>query len=96
MSNTLTRSADSGPAASLMAVTQAALGCGLGLLLAGKLRSPARQVAALAMLSVGVISTVPLLLEAVSHCWNHSERGMRRRLETIRHDSGFSDDAEMF
>jgi hypothetical protein len=100
MSNGLVTPSDPPPVAamSLVAAAQAALGCGIGLLVASKLPRPARQVAALAMLSVGVLSAVPLLVEIVARQWNRpeSERGMRKRLETIREDSGFTDDAEVF
>jgi hypothetical protein len=87
-----------GPVLSLVAVTQTAVGCGVGLLLAGKLGRTAQRTTALALFSVGVISTVPLVVDlfAKHHNRPESERGMRRRLESIREDSGFSEDAEVF
>ena len=86
------------PVLSLVAVTQTAVGCGVGLLLAGKLGRTAQRTAALALFSVGVISTVPLVVDLFSKHHNRpeSERGMRRRLESIRDDSGFSEDVEVF
>ena len=86
------------PVTSLVAVTQTALGFGAGLLLAGTMRRSAQKATAIAMLSVGVISTVPLVVDLVAKCMNKpgSERGMRRRLASIRDDSGISEDAEVF
>ena len=89
---------EQGPVISLVAVTQTAVGCGVGLLLAGKLGRTAQRTTALALFSVGVISTVPLVVDLFSKRLNrpHSERGMRRRLASIRGDSGFPEDAEVF
>ena len=79
---------------SLIAVTQTALGCGLGLIVANKLPRPARKIVAAAMLSVGAISALPLIFEAINRRWKgpKSERGMRKKLERIREDSGIADE----
>ncbi len=84
------------PVQSLLAVTQTALSCGIGMLLASKLQRDARRNAALAMISIGALSTLPLVFEAISRRWRGpaTERGMRRTLESIRDDSGISDDAD--
>jgi hypothetical protein len=83
---------------SLVAVTQTALGFGTGLLVAGTMRRSAQKATAIAMLSVGVISTVPLAVDLVAKYLNKpgSARGMRKRLASIRDDSGISEDAEVF
>jgi hypothetical protein len=83
---------------SLLAVTQAALGCAVGLFLAGKLGRPAQKTTAITMLSVGALIALPLVLDTVNHAVRGpgSERGERRRLDSIRTDSGFQDDAEIF
>lgn len=79
---------------SLIAVTQTALGCGLGLLVANKLPRSARKIVAATMISVGAISTLPLIAEAITRRWKgpESARGMRKRLESIREDSGLADE----
>jgi len=85
------------PLQSLLTVTQTTLSCGIGLLLASKLRRNAQRNTAVAMLSVGALSTLPLVFELVSRRIRgpQTERGMRRTLDSIRQDSGFSDDAEI-
>ena len=46
----------------LIAATRAAFGAGLGLLLAGKLSREARKGAGIALLTVGAISTLPIIV----------------------------------
>ena len=83
---------------SLRAITQTAVGCGLGLLLAGKLGRPAQKTTAATMLSIGALMAMPAVVEAVAHRLNGpgSARGERRRLDTIRSGAGYLDDAEAF
>ena len=83
---------------SLIAITQATMGCGVGLLVAAKLRPTIQRTTAVTMLSVGLISTLPLAYHLFARCMNRpdSRRLMRRRLESIRDDSGLPDDAEIF
>ena len=85
------------PVQSLVTITQTAVSCGIGLLLASKLQRNAQRNTAFAMLSVGALSTLPLVYELVSRkiAGPKTERGMRRKLESIREDSGFADDAEI-
>ena len=82
---------------SLLAVTQTAVGCGIGLLIAGKLGRPAQKTTATTMISVGALLALPILVLAVVRTVNRPEsaRGMRRRLDSIRRDSGFPDEAEI-
>ena len=49
------------PEIALIAGTRVALGAGLGLLLADKLSDDARKGAGLALLAVGVLTTIPIL-----------------------------------
>ena len=86
------------PVTGLVALTQTALGFGAGLLLAGKMGRVAKNVTAITVLSVGVVSTLPLVMEAVSYFANKpgGEREMRKRLGSIRRDSGVSEDLEVF
>ncbi len=83
---------------SLLAITQTAVGCGIGLLLAGKLGRPAQKTTAATMISVGALLALPVLVMAVvrSLTGPESARGVRRRLASIRHDPGFPDEADVF
>jgi hypothetical protein len=88
---------------SLVTITQTAVGFGIGMLLANKLPRSAQRNTAIAMLSVGALTTLPLIIEAISRRVQGptTERGMRRTLATIRDDAGLYDtgvpsDAEIF
>ena len=83
---------------SLLAITQTAVGCGIGLLLAGKLGRPAQKTTAASLLGVGALLAMPWVVETVLERLNGpgSARGERRRLETIRTDAGYAEDAEIF
>ena len=83
---------------SLVAITQATMGCGVGLFVAAKMSPTIRRTAAVTMLSVGLISTLPIAYHLFARCMNRpgSRRLMKRRLESIREDSGLPDDAEIF
>jgi len=82
---------------SLLAVTQTAVGCGIGLLIAGRLGRPAQKTTATTMISVGALLALPVLVGVIVRAVNRpdSARGMRRRLDSIRQDSGFPDEAEI-
>lgn len=83
---------------SLLAVTQTAVGCGIGLLIAGKLARPTQKTTAATLLSLGVLLALPAVAEAVSKAWQgpESERGVRQRLDSIRLDPGLTDESEVF
>ncbi len=86
------------PVAGIVALAQTALGFGVGLLIAGKMREKAQKASIISALSVGVVCTLSLAAAAAARLIDHptSPRRMRRRLESIRQDSGFPDDAEIF
>jgi hypothetical protein len=83
---------------SLLAITQTAVGCGIGLLLAGKLARPAQKTTAATMLGVGALLAMPWVVERVLERLNGpgSPRGERRRLDRIRTDAGYADDTDVF
>ncbi len=90
---------ESTPALGLLAVTRAALGCGIGMMVAGKFQRPViRQTTAIALLSVGVLGSVPWLVRSVIDVVNRpdSERGMQKRLASIRSNAGFESETDMF
>jgi hypothetical protein len=82
---------------SFLIVTQTAVGCALGLLLAGKIGRPAQKTTAASLLGIGALLALPAVVDAVANVVNGpgSERGERRRLDRIRNDSGLPDDIEI-
>ena len=82
---------------SLLAVTQTAVGCGIGLLIAGKLRRPTQKVTAASLFSVGFLLALPAVVQVVVRVWNSpaSARGARRSLNSIRGDSGVLDEIDV-
>ncbi len=82
----------------LLALTRTAFGLGVGLLVAERLNRPARQATAIALVSVGTLAVIPLLVKMALERINRpeSERGMRRRLLSIRSSSGYSSEQDIF
>jgi ABC-type Fe3+ transport system permease subunit len=83
---------------SLLALTQTAVGCGLGLLLGGKMSRQAQKTTAFTLLGVGALLALPAIVDAVSNviAGPETERGVKKSLDSIRQDSGLPDDAEIF
>jgi hypothetical protein len=83
---------------SLLTITQTAAGCAVGLLIAGKIGRPAQKTTAATLLGVGALLALPAIIDVVANALigPGSERGERRRLDSIRTDSGLPDDAEIF
>lgn len=81
----------------ILTIIQTGVGCGLGLLIAGKLRRPTQKVTAATLFSVGFLLAIPGLVGVVLRLWNRPEssRGAKRTLESIRSDSGFPDEANV-
>ncbi len=98
MSLPISISKTSEPLDSLLTLTRTAFGLGIGMLLAGKIRQPVRQAAAIALVSVGALAAVPLLVKAALERINHpeSERGSQARLRSIRGSSGYSTDGDIY
>ena len=88
-----------GTAASLcVAVAAVGLGLGLGLLVADRIKRPARQATAIALMSLGTLAAIPFLVKVAVGCFNRadSERGSRNRLRSIRGGSGYHSDSDAF
>jgi hypothetical protein len=86
------------PLDSLLVLTRTALGLGIGILVADKLKRPVRQATAIALVAVGTLAAVPLVVRVAMERINRpeSERGSRNRLRSIRGDSGYQEDSDAY
>lgn len=86
------------PLDSLLTLTRTAFGLGLGMLMADKIKRPVRQAAAIALVSVGALAAVPILVKVALERINRpeSERGSRARLRSIRGDSGYRSEMDIY
>src|SRR3954454_788558 len=81
----------------LLTLTRTAIGLGIGMLVADKIKSgPLRQTAAFALLSVGALAAVPFLWKLTTEQIDRSELGTRARLRSIRAGSGYPSDGDAF
>ena len=82
----------------LLTLTRTAIGLGLGILVADKIKPPLRQVAAIALVAVGALAAAPWLIKITLGQINRpeSEWGSRARLRSIRGDSGYSSDNDIY
>ncbi len=87
---------DNLPVTGIMALSQAAVGFGIGLLLADKLGHTARQRTAIALIGAGAATILPLVAGVVTNVSNRpdSSRRVRQQLASIRDGSGFPDNGE--
>lgn len=75
------------PALGFLAVARAALGCGIGMMMAHRFqRTSTRKTTAIALLSLGLLGNVPSLVTLLMRLINRpgSERMVRKRLASIR------------
>ncbi|MDQ6622042.1 MAG: hypothetical protein M3Y86_00965 [Verrucomicrobiota bacterium] len=87
------------PVDSLLVLTRTAFGLGVGMLVADRIKKPARQATAIALVSVGALAAIPYLVRMAMERINspHSDRASRARLRSIRGDSGYSsEDNEIY
>jgi 4-amino-4-deoxy-L-arabinose transferase-like glycosyltransferase len=94
----ISKSSEDLPVAPLLVLTRTAIGLGLGILIADKIRPPLRQAAAIALLAIGVLAAAPWLVKITVGQINRpeSEWGSRARLRSIRGDSGYSSDNDIY
>ena len=85
------------PAAALLTISQAAIGCGIGILLANKVTENRRNTAAIGLLCLAIATTAPALVGVEVDLINgpQSKLGVRRRLRSIREDSGLQAEEEV-
>jgi hypothetical protein len=98
ISLSIPKTADALPLDGLWTLTRAAFGLGLGMMVAERLNRPARQATAIALVSVGTLAVIPLLVKMAMARINRpeSDRGMRRRLRSIRDDSGYRSEVDIY
>jgi hypothetical protein len=86
------------PLDGLLSLARTAFGLGIGMLIADKVRHPFRQATAIALVSIGALAAVPLLVKVAMERINRpeSERGSRKRLRSIRDDSGYRSDTDAY
>ncbi|MGI9114871.1 MAG: hypothetical protein ACR2FX_07520 [Chthoniobacterales bacterium] len=91
------KSPDDLPLDPLLTLTRATLGLGLGLLVADRIKRPARQATAIALMSIGTLAAVPYLVKFTMGRFNRadSERGSRNRLRSIR-DAGYHSESDAY
>jgi hypothetical protein len=94
----ISKSPEQLPLESLLVLTRAAFGLGIGMLMADKLKRPMRNAAAITLVSIGALAAVPLVVKAALERINRpeSERGSRARLRSIRGDSGYPSEMDIY
>ena len=94
----ISKSSEDLPVAPFLVLTRTAIGLGLGILLADKIRPPVRQAAAITLLAIGALAAAPWLVKITVGQINRPESdwGSRARLRSIRDDSGYSSDNDIY
>jgi hypothetical protein len=98
LSVSIPKTSEQVPMDNLLALTRTAIGLGIGMLVADKIKSPARQTAAIALMSVGALAALPFLVKVALARINRPEsnRGSRARLRSIRSDSGYRSEVDIY
>src|SRR6266404_4723976 len=68
------------PLENLLTLTRTAIGLGIGMLVADKIKRPARQTAAIALMSVGALAALPFLVRIALQRINRPESERRTRV----------------
>jgi hypothetical protein len=86
------------PLENLLTLSRTAFGLGIGMLVAEKIKRPIRQSAAIALMSVGALAAVPFLVKIALARINRPEtdRGSRALLRSIRRDSGYRSEIDIY
>src|SRR5439155_8527936 len=92
----ISKTAEQFPVDPLLMVTRTAIGLGLGILMADKIKPSIRQAAAIALVAIGALAAAPWLVKITVGQINRSEWGSRARLRSIRDDSGYSSDNDIY
>ena len=85
------------PVAVFLTISQAAIGCGIGILVADKVNAKRRNIAAVGMLCLAIAATAPAVVRVVADLINgpQSKLGVRRRLRKIREGVGMQEEEEL-
>jgi hypothetical protein len=80
----------------LLVLTRTAIGLGIGMLVADRIKRPFRHAVGIALVSIGAVAAVPFFVKLTLEQINRpeSERGSRARLRSIRGDSGYRSEAD--
>jgi hypothetical protein len=94
----ISKTSDELPVAPLLVLTRTAIGLGLGILMAEKIKPPLRQTAAITLLAIGALAAAPWLVKITIGQINRPESdwGSRARLRSIRGDSGYTSDNDIY
>ena len=94
----ISKSSEELPVAPLLILTRTAIGLGLGMLIADKIRPPVRQAMAITLMAIGVLAAAPWLVKITIGQISRpeSEWGSRARLRSIRDDSGYTSDNDIY
>ena len=94
----ISKTAQQLPVDPLLVLTRTAIGIGLGILVAEKIKPPLRQAAAIALVAIGALAAAPWLVKIAVGQINRpeSEWGSRARLRSIRGDSGYTTDTDIY
>ena len=94
----ISKSSEDLPVAPLLVLTRTAIGLGLGLLVADKIKPQVRQLTAITLLAIGALAAAPWLVKITIGQINRpeSEWGSRARLRSIRGDSGYTSDNDIY
>lgn len=93
----ITKFGENLPVTGIVAFSQAAVGVGIGMLVAGKMGRNTRHKTAIALIGTGAAVIVPFALGLYDRISNRpgSSRRMRRQLNSIRADIGYPESDEM-
>jgi Na+/serine symporter len=80
----------------LLVLTRTAIGIGLGILMADKIKPPVRQAAAIALVAIGALAAAPWLVKLTVGQISRSEWGSRARLRSIRDASGYTSESDIY
>lgn len=94
----LNKFGDNLPVTSIVSVSQAAVGFGVGLLVADTLGRTIRRRTAIAVIAAGAAALTPVAIGIFKNLQNRptSSRRMRKKLEGIRRDVGVPDSPGVF
>ncbi len=86
------------PVAPLLVLMRTAIGLGLGILIADKIKPPVRHATAITLLTLGALAAAPWLVKITMGQINRpeSEWGSRARLRSIRGDPGYTSDNDIY